>query len=189
MAFTLLSLFGGALECLAPQQLMDVSLFRDVPDHQEALTDECGDLSLIIEIDQLQTSVDNQHIGRHFWNDLAKANNSTSTTILYECAAVNLPPTSCPLGQLTGLFADAVVVVGQQTVSKFNKDTNEAKPINICIAVYRISGHNADILLTLQRAASTSTAVDSQQQQLDQLVKCFITTASSLVIKNYSLFT
>eukprot|EP00922_Rhytidocystis_sp_ex-Travisia-forbesii_P059025 GHVS01087396.1.p1 GENE.GHVS01087396.1~~GHVS01087396.1.p1 ORF type:complete len:172 (+),score=32.85 GHVS01087396.1:25-540(+) len=165
------------------------SRVRDVPDHQEAYADESGDLSLIIEIDQLQASVDNQNIGRHFWTDLANANNSTSTTVIYECSAIRLPEAiQVPL---TGLFADAVVVVGQQTVSKFNKDTTEAKPVNICIAVYRVADHNADILLTLQRAC-TSPDVEGElnnQQQLEQLVKCFIATASSLVIKNYSLFT
>eukprot|EP00922_Rhytidocystis_sp_ex-Travisia-forbesii_P029582 GHVS01043270.1.p1 GENE.GHVS01043270.1~~GHVS01043270.1.p1 ORF type:complete len:199 (+),score=26.48 GHVS01043270.1:58-654(+) len=178
-----LSLFGGALECSAPSHLLDVSQFRDVPDHQEAFADETGDLSLIVEIDQRQSNVDDQHIGRHFWNDLAEANKSTANSVVFDGLAKTLP--SCPNLPPTGLFTNAAVVVGRQCISKFKADAEEAKPVNICIAVYRLPDHNADILLTLQRTCESP----STNGEIDELVQCFLTTAASLHIKDYKIFT
>eukprot|EP00922_Rhytidocystis_sp_ex-Travisia-forbesii_P029583 GHVS01043271.1.p1 GENE.GHVS01043271.1~~GHVS01043271.1.p1 ORF type:complete len:199 (+),score=27.97 GHVS01043271.1:58-654(+) len=178
-----LSLFGGALECSAPSHLLDVSQFRDVPDHQEAFADETGDLSLIVEIDQHQSAIDTQHIARHFWNDLAQTNNSTTTSVTFDGLARDLSASSALLP--TGLFADAAVVVGRQSIAKFKAGVEEAKPVNICIAVYRLPDHNADILLTLQRTCESP----STNGEIDELVQCFLTTAASLHIKDYKIFT
>ena len=78
-------LFGGAIEIALPRRFLDVSEFRQVPDHQEVFTlDGDGDaLSFIFEIVELQSEVSDNDVATHFWHDLADANDAQRHRILY----------------------------------------------------------------------------------------------------------
>ena len=78
-------LFGGAIEISLPRRFLDVSAFRQVPDHQEVFTsDGDGDeLSFIFEIVELQSDISNDAIATHFWRDLVEENDAQRHRILY----------------------------------------------------------------------------------------------------------
>lgn len=67
-------LFGGAITCLVPTNFEDVSVIRQVPDHQEVLVDKESEMSLIIELLQYDESVSNDCAARHYFDDLAHFN-------------------------------------------------------------------------------------------------------------------
>lgn len=46
-------LFGGALSIELPSRFVDLSQFRQIPDHQEVFADGNTDQSIIIEINEL----------------------------------------------------------------------------------------------------------------------------------------
>lgn len=45
-------LYGGAMSLEIPSRLVDISAFRQVPDHQEVFADADTDQSVIVEINE-----------------------------------------------------------------------------------------------------------------------------------------
>jgi hypothetical protein len=56
-------LFGGALGIKVPKDFKDVSVFRQIPDHQEVFVSNDSDDSLIIELLETPSELNEQEQG------------------------------------------------------------------------------------------------------------------------------
>ena len=69
------NLFGGALSCELDARYEDVSKIRQVPDHQEVFADPTTNISLIIEINELNRELPASMLPvEYVFHDLAQAN-------------------------------------------------------------------------------------------------------------------
>merc|ERR1712059_201207 len=131
-------LFGGALSCILPRNLDDISQFREVPDHQEVFAHKTTDQSLIVDILQYQSAVGGEAAARFHFTELAATNESSSME-------VNLIE-SIPREQLSfSECSEAWVLSGWQDVSKFNEDAARNR-VNIHMGLYRLPQFTTDIL-------------------------------------------
>lgn len=76
-------LFGGAFELILPERMIDLSNFRQIPDHQEVWTDASVDQSVIVEILERADTKDENAAKYHFM-DISEANSSTDTKIKHQ---------------------------------------------------------------------------------------------------------
>ena len=67
-------LFGGAISSLIPKSFEDVSLIRQVPDHQEVFVDKNTEMSLIVELMQASESIPDDQAAAHYFDDLSLCN-------------------------------------------------------------------------------------------------------------------
>eukprot|EP00611_Tribonema_gayanum_P002669 TRINITY_DN1200_c0_g1_i5.p1 TRINITY_DN1200_c0_g1~~TRINITY_DN1200_c0_g1_i5.p1 ORF type:complete len:176 (-),score=41.84 TRINITY_DN1200_c0_g1_i5:1581-2063(-) len=79
-------LFGGAMKCQLPPDWRDLSELRQVPDNQEVYVDADNN-SIVIELLELQPGLESGSSARHYFQDLAVANESQDTTVEW-CADV-----------------------------------------------------------------------------------------------------
>ena len=111
-------LFGGAIELALPARFVDVSPFRQIPDHQEVFFDGPSDQSVIVEIlsfvpqenaraaayhfECVQAPIDRRLVCRHLpltpfsrWRrDIAAANDATEQ--MEVCQLIELTPEDMP---------------------------------------------------------------------------------------------
>ena len=80
---TMRELFGGAVGCAIPDNFMDVSGFRQVPDNQEVYADPQSDHSVIVEILEYVSSeqLAGMAPARYFFNDIAEANGAVAGSV------------------------------------------------------------------------------------------------------------
>ncbi|KAJ3043918.1 hypothetical protein HDV00_003958 [Rhizophlyctis rosea] len=87
-------LYGGAISAAIPDAYIDVSILREVPDHQEVFVDQATDQSLIVEILELAETPAEEAASYHFWQ-LADDNDAkqSSRIISVEHLSLDLFPT------------------------------------------------------------------------------------------------
>ena len=93
-------LFGGAITSLIPKSFEDVSIIRQVPDHQEVFVDKYTEMSLIVELMQADESVSDELAAAHYFEDLSICNevwNSMHDYLLLTAAAVCISMYLCLL--------------------------------------------------------------------------------------------
>jgi len=136
-------LFGGAIVGCLHNRFQDVSQVRQVPDHQECFADGARDESLLVEILELKSEVQNADSARFFFQDLATANDALSTEItkIEALAAAAMP-------QLDAALVKSICV-GTQTISKGKDDASAANVIQVLLANIRLPMKGTDILITL----------------------------------------
>ncbi|GAA5989126.1 hypothetical protein JCM10908_001169 [Rhodotorula pacifica] len=143
-------LYGGAISCSIPDNYVDASDLRQVPDTQEVFMAPDSDLSLIVEVlelvkeDGAEDSLE-KALKFHF-SSLAHDNAALSSDI----STYNLP-SSAPHPQGPGLptLLGPATLEGKQTVSKFNKPASEADTVLIQLALWRIPDRDADVTLSV----------------------------------------
>ena len=67
-------LFGGAIIMMLPETYEDVSVLREVPDHQEVFVDRDSEVSLIVELLEHDGTVGDEQAAQHYFKDLASFN-------------------------------------------------------------------------------------------------------------------
>ncbi|KAI4829532.1 hypothetical protein KUCAC02_023572 [Chaenocephalus aceratus] len=67
-------LFGGALSAVLPHSAKDTSELREIPDNQEVFVHEHTDQSLIVELVEYQSQVENEDAARYHFEDIAGSN-------------------------------------------------------------------------------------------------------------------
>lgn len=139
-------LFGGAITLRLPASFEDVSLVRQVPDHQEVYVDRYSERSLILEIVQHDKEVPSAQAARHYFTDLAECNEATSAIL--DSAAVITDASFLP-----GLEGEKTVVkcalTGRQTVRKFGQPNAPAETVQILMVVVRLPRVGTDLLLSM----------------------------------------
>ena len=109
-------LFGGAIQCAMPKSFEDVSIVRQVPDHQEVYVHKNTEMSLIIELLQYEDSISDDKAGLHYFEDLSQCNQALETRI--ESSEVVNDSEFMP-GIQNSKYTKCALV-GRQLVAKFN---------------------------------------------------------------------
>ena len=79
----MVKLYGGAMECSIPKDFIDLSKLRQIPNHQEVfVTTTKPDISIIFELNQYQSHINNNESLDYFYNDLKQANQAISSSCL-----------------------------------------------------------------------------------------------------------
>lgn len=132
------ALFGGAIDVVLPKGFIDLSDFRQVPDHQEVFTAPGEhDVSIVFEIVELQSQISNDNTGSFFWADLVQSNEAQEHHILYlhqnaienehYCRSIENVPLERFKWQPSAVDCFAVVVSGEQKIVKTQNVPNRVK--------------------------------------------------------------
>jgi hypothetical protein len=161
----MIALFGGAITSRL-DNFVDVSQIRQVPDNIEAFAHVSNNDSLIIE---LLEPVDHtgQALARYHFEELARHDGAATCTVsqLVTLAVPNIQDVQ-----------EAYLLVGQQTVSKFN--TASLDVVDMYLAVIRLNQAQTDMLVLYNHPH------DMDGGAFDT----FMTFVRSLAIQDYSLF-
>ena len=71
-------LFGGAMTIMLPETFEDVSVLREIPDHQEVFVDRDSEVSLIVELLEHDGTISDEHAPTYYFKDLATCNDVRS---------------------------------------------------------------------------------------------------------------
>ncbi|KAG5518073.1 hypothetical protein PMAC_003259 [Pneumocystis sp. 'macacae'] len=139
-------LFGGAITAYIPEDFIDASQFRQIPDHQEVLVNVNDERSIMIEILEF-ASVDDIDVAKFHFNILAKDNEAEESLIL-NTSHIHLESKHT-----------VYLLEGIQKVFKYNKRiTNENGEIScissmpyvvILLSVIRLHEKSTDIVITI----------------------------------------
>ena len=138
-------LFGGAIITSFLSTFEDISLVRQVPDHQEVYVDRVTDMSLIVELLSYDESISDNIATQHYFRDLAQCNEATEYSI--DSSSVVSSNTCIP--GIAGAYS-CCALVGRQVVAKFYRRLDS--PLNnvqILLLVLRLPAVGTDILITL----------------------------------------
>ena len=83
-------LFGGAITIMLPETFEDVSILREIPDHQEVFVDKDSEVSLIVELLEHDGTVSDEHAPTYYFKDLATCNEVRSYDTCLYCYATSL---------------------------------------------------------------------------------------------------
>ncbi|WIA22949.1 hypothetical protein OEZ86_009880 [Tetradesmus obliquus] len=184
-------LYGGAIIAQFPERFVDVSDFRPVPDHQEVWADGASDQSIVVEIAE-HSDVPDSNVGRFVFNDLAVANEASSSSIagirqLGAADAPHIPPETY-----------MCLVSGSQQACK-GRDAGEERSntVQLLLCIIRLPQHGSDLLVTVNAPSyisPSSSAVqhaDAQGQQPEagrQAAAVMEGVLRSLKVQDWGLF-
>lgn len=183
-------LFGGAVSCELPDEVIDVAKFRQVPDNQEVFLIEKGDStkqdkSVIIEILEQPNSNIEQSLETHL-SDLLEIEVLDIQAVLREEPMVTLK-----YEQFTNEISDKNFL----TLFKYNP-----KNILVVYALVRVDRAQCDFLISLFINLSNPDYEDIHDKSLTYIIenyrslninrdiKTVETAAKSIIINNWSLF-
>ena len=113
-------LFGGAIICALPISFEDVSVLRQVPDHQEVFVDKDTELSLIVELLSYDESVSDERAASHYFEDLSQCNEAQESRI-ESTEVIAVSDTSAFMPNILQKYSKCALV-GKQVVAKFNSN-------------------------------------------------------------------
>eukprot|EP00898_Chlorokybus_atmophyticus_P001503 jgi/Chlat1/2353/Chrsp17S00178 len=143
-------LFGGAMQCVLPDRLVDVSQLRDVPDNQEAFVDAQRDHSVIVEILEHVPGLEDASSATWFFHDLAGEMESAGTVV--ELAQ----PLSAGDVPLMDASWPKSAAVGVQAVAKYREGPDARNLVRVHLVNVRIPAVDSDILVTLYEPVAIS---------------------------------
>eukprot|EP00455_Lapot_gusevi_P053931 TRINITY_DN8520_c0_g1_i5.p1 TRINITY_DN8520_c0_g1~~TRINITY_DN8520_c0_g1_i5.p1 ORF type:complete len:184 (-),score=21.59 TRINITY_DN8520_c0_g1_i5:25-576(-) len=178
-------LFGGAFQIHLPEEFVDISQFRDVPDNQEVFADAKTDRSVQIEIVEPADASD-EGCSRFYFEALAKDSEALEPT-LSQSGALSCADLPNLENHIHKSFA-----LGRMKISKGRESSEAANLIEVYIAVIRLKEFSSDILLTINvpiqfselSASCQGCEIASTESNRDLLRICL----SSFKINNYSIF-
>ncbi|KAM0754020.1 Mog1p/PsbP-like protein [Meredithblackwellia eburnea MCA 4105] len=185
-------LYGGAITAPIPLGYTDASTLRQVPDEQEVWIDNNSNTSIIIEVLQQPTATltDDDDMATVHWQSLAHDNDAITQTIL---STYTLPLTTTQKQQQQQEFKveGPTIVIGHQTIAKFN--ANIPDTVLIQLAIWRIPQKNTDLVLSvnfpIKQANSNNDNSQSQEERDPSTAKkVFQDILNGLVIKDFGLF-
>ncbi|KAF2068875.1 hypothetical protein CYY_009806 [Polysphondylium violaceum] len=183
------NLYGGAIQIDIPARFIDITSFRQVPDHQEIFVDEKTDQSVIIELLERQSHVSDAEAIKYHFEII-----SDESEISAEKRRVGIirPITQEEMPNFLPTIPK-FMMLAQQRVSKFKESAENI--VNLHMALVRLERAKTDLLITFNEAISISTDSSSMksvqntnpsnQESIEQLFKSII---KSFIIKDYSLF-
>ncbi|KAG5437048.1 hypothetical protein PCK2_001033 [Pneumocystis canis] len=141
-------LFGGAISTCIPNDFIDASQFRPIPDHQEVLININDERSLIIEIVEC-VSVDDINAAKFHFDSLAQDNEAEESLILNEIP-ITLEKSKHTVYLVEGL--QKIFKYNQQTINSKNDHTEYIPSIPyvaIFLSVLRLHENFSDIVITM----------------------------------------
>lgn len=163
------------MACQLPDTFKDVSTIRQVPDNQEVFMDMSSERSVVIEIVEYQENVSDGDASRFFFCDLAKENGATDAQLSSSFIWKDEP--RIPI-------SERHVVIVAKGVQQLRQDGTKRVPVEM--AIIRVPGHNAEILISLYGEPSDGEPDASKVDAEDSVV--FEQLIGAFVITDYSLF-
>ena len=174
-------LFGGALTASLPANWLDASDVRPVPDHQEVWTEREGERSLVVEILERAEASDAECAAFHF-QDIADTNDATATSIVSH-GALDVASLAASLhGSGPCLVLHGVQVL--QKVADNLSSSGGGGNLSMQMAVIRLAPQATDILVSINRPCTTSSAAEHDDRDYALLFEI----VSSLEVRDWSLF-
>ncbi|KAF8874630.1 hypothetical protein CPB84DRAFT_1797299 [Gymnopilus junonius] len=170
-------LFGGAVVADTPNNLIDASDLRQVPDTQEVFVYPNSSVSIIFEILQrVQVSQSDDAIRFHF-NSLAHDNSASSAKVESVSVIPNDRGDDTPL---------AIVLRGEQSVQKFNYSTPDT--VMILMALFRIESKSVDLVATCNVPLQAVDGGAVSNRELENVQRDFDTVVRTLRVVDFGLF-
>ncbi|RHZ57324.1 hypothetical protein Glove_390g18 [Diversispora epigaea] len=182
-------LFGGAITTYIPENFIDVSDIREVPDNQEVFVNIDTDQSIIIEILQYVGDLnEDEKAIRHHFASIASDNNAEEYNSIQQIITL----TTSDVPNLS-LEISKYLLSGQQTISKFNEsDPNSRNLVNIFMALFRLPNIETDIVITynipILIGITSSSKQIAQEGNLHEGMEVFKRILVNFEIKNWELF-
>ncbi|KAI0957111.1 hypothetical protein AcW1_005607 [Taiwanofungus camphoratus] len=170
-------LFGGAITISLPTNLIDASDLRQVPDTQEVFLYPDSEISIIVEVLQSVDTNNFQDTARFHFDSLAHDNDAEAKEILEISQASNGTGHSTPA---------PIVLHGTQSIRKFNSALPDE--IRVLLAVYRIQGHDTDLVMTMNVPMKTSDSAAVSEAGWKAARDTFAAATQSLRIVDFGLF-
>ncbi|XP_056133730.1 ran guanine nucleotide release factor [Lampris incognitus] len=148
-------LFGGALSAVIPHSAKDVSELREIPDNQEVFVHCHTDQSLIVELLDFQSQVDDQHAAKYHFEDIAGSNKALDPGTFEVAGIEQLPKSELAMS----VCSTAWLLTGTQCVSKFNEEAKNQ--VTLHLGLFRLPQFTTDILITFNDPLSISPASSS----------------------------
>lgn len=179
------SLFGGAITLVLPNSFEDVSVIRQVPDHQEVYVDKLSDMSMIVEIFSYDETIPNERAALHYFDDLAQCN--LAQDIKIHSHEIISDPAFVPCIRQT---FPKCAVIGSQAISKFAREqegANTAPPdiVQIWLVLLRLASVGTDLLITLNSPNTKTAGMEAATIPPEQVMKRAL---NSFTIINWALF-
>ena len=178
-------LFGGAMSVSLPPRFVDVSPFRDIPDHQEVLADADTDQSLIVEVNHALPCADADAALAHM-EALAADSASTDLSVL---STSQLRPTELPALRRPPTFA--AMMVAEMRTSRYREEDRKANTVRVYLTLIRLREEESDVLILLNAPVQwgAGSVVEGKQllthQQNEEVVRCVL---QSFTVLDYGLF-
>ncbi|XP_062400243.1 ran guanine nucleotide release factor-like [Sardina pilchardus] len=135
-------LFGGALSATIPPSAQDISELREIPDNQEVFAHRETDQSIIVELLDYQSHVENEDAAKYHFEDVAGSNKASEPGTCEVRSVQAIPKAELSLQQC----ASAWLLTGGQLVSKFNEEAKNTVNIHMCL--FRLPQFSTDVLVT-----------------------------------------
>eukprot|EP01125_Pyxidicula_operculata_P001637 TRINITY_DN11480_c0_g1_i1.p1 TRINITY_DN11480_c0_g1~~TRINITY_DN11480_c0_g1_i1.p1 ORF type:complete len:189 (-),score=28.82 TRINITY_DN11480_c0_g1_i1:144-710(-) len=178
-------LYGGAIKCSVPARFLDICQVRHIPDHQEVFADPDTDQSVIFEILEYQSDVQNENSVIYHFNEIAQSN---------EAGQINIQRVG-PISQEKMPFLSGNVqkweLYGTQSVSKYKESAQNM--VNIYMCLIRLPQYHTDIVITLNdgvivNPSSSSASHISRRPSSDETMTIWNHVIQSFNIVDYNLF-
>ncbi|VTZ70589.1 nuclear import protein MOG1, putative [Plasmodium chabaudi chabaudi] len=157
--------FGKYVKMNIPNDYIDISKYRIIPDNQEVYAHKYNNNCLIIEI-VCYKDIDIKEKGKYYFDDLANENTSLENKIILNNESVPHPQ------------KNYILVVGAQKISKYNTQMHENVLLYLCIIPYK--EHNADILITWN--------IPKEDLNINPDIDIFTEMVQSFKVLDFSLF-
>uniref|UniRef100_A0A667YJ77 Ran guanine nucleotide release factor n=1 Tax=Myripristis murdjan TaxID=586833 RepID=A0A667YJ77_9TELE len=180
-------LFGGALSATIPHSAKDISELREIPDNQEVFAHSHSDQSLIVELLEFQSHVEDQDAARYHFEDIAGSNKALEPGAFQVASVIPLPPSELSLSQCRSAW----ILTGTQCVSKFNEEARNK--VTLHLGLFRLPQYSTDVLITFNDPQSispdsSSAAAAGAQSGEPWTVQDFHRLLQSLTLHNPGLF-
>ncbi|MCI4394124.1 hypothetical protein PGIGA_G00165250 [Pangasianodon gigas] len=141
-------LFGGAMSAVLPLNTKDISELREIPDNQEVFAHTHTDQSIIIELLEYQSHVEDSQAPRYHFEDIAGSNKAMEAGQMEVMEVQCVPQAQLSLSQCSSAW----ILTGAQLISKFNEEAKNIVNIHLCL--FRLPQYSTDILITFNDPVS-----------------------------------
>jgi hypothetical protein len=181
-------LFGGSITCDIPTAWLDVSIVRQVPDHQEVYqglseNPELPGPCLIVEIMEHQ-EVSNDEAAAYFFGDLAGANGVTSPEdIKFMATPLPVSPTLPNNGTCCSGIGMQKVSHGRDVDVGGNPRLRRPHWVTVELCVMRLPHVGTDLLITLSQPKE-----DPNEAESLSFSQPFSHTVETFQVRDWNLF-
>lgn len=139
--FKRVNLFGGAATVDLPEDWIDASTLRDVPNYQEVYVEKSGgkDQSVIIEALQYEERVPDGNAAHFFFADLGHADG---------CVDSSLDENHVMTHSVEFLGARATKIIFEGIQKKSKSGRNDPVPVGVFMTAIRCKAFDCDVLVT-----------------------------------------
>ncbi|KAF4113630.1 hypothetical protein G5714_006175 [Onychostoma macrolepis] len=135
-------LFGGAISAVIPHSAQDVSELRQIPDNQEVFAHSQTDQSIIIELLEYQSQVQDADAARYHFEDVAASNKAVENGSWEVRGVEQVLQSELSMQECSSAW----LLSGAQLISKFNEEAKNTVNIHLCL--FRLPLYTTDILVT-----------------------------------------